>query len=127
MWPLSSPADPAQLALFAPYCGGLEQEASLQQALPLLAEGRLDGERLLRSGASHRFVLTWDPVRSPLTPCCCRLELPAHPELAYAFTVAAHQLVMWLMHRGDGSHRQDLPDTFWQWLLLQHDPVIKLK
>ena len=47
-------------------------------------------------------------------------SFPGHPEGDVDFVVTIHQLVVWLMDR---SHLQpsepDLPDGFWQWLLME--------
>ena len=116
---LPSLSDEAQLALFAPYCGGRETEASLRQALAMLPAGRHDGERMLVDGPGHRFLLSWDSVQAPLEPCHCLLQLEGRLSADYRFECPAHQLLSWLMEgpvQGVGS---DLPDSFWQWLLLE--------
>ena len=50
----------------------------------------------------------------------CQLCFPGHPEGNVDFAITTHQLVTWLM---DCSHLQpsepDLPDRFWQWLLIE--------
>ncbi len=50
----------------------------------------------------------------------CQLRFPGHPEGNLDFSVTTHQLVVWLM---DCSHLQpsepDLPNGFWQWLLIE--------
>ena len=121
--PLISPADVAQLALFAPYCGGLQNEQALRQVLPLLSRGRLEGARSLGEGKGHAFLLCWEPVRAPLTPAHCTLSFPGEASLHYTFDVPGHQLVEWLMHAEAGASVADLPDRFWQWLLLEQTPT----
>jgi hypothetical protein len=87
----------AQLALFAPYCGGRERESILRQALAMLPFGEHAGERTLFDAPAHRFFLRWDPVQAPLEPCRCVLRFESHPGVDYRFECPAHQLLSWLM------------------------------
>ena len=121
--PVSSPADAAQIALFAPYCGGLQQESVLLRVLPVFAQGLLEGQRPLAGGECRSFVLRWTVVRAPLMPCSCRLEFPECADVVYGFELPAHQLISWLMQVDPEAPGPDLPDGFWQWLLLENDPI----
>lgn len=118
------PNDAAQIALFAPYCGGLPQEQALLNVLPLLSQGHLDGQRQLEGGQSHAFRLSWDPVRAPLSSCRCDLSFPDEPSLRYGFEVPAHQLVQWLMECPKQGECIDLPDRCWHWILLEQVPLV---
>ena len=108
----------AQLALFAPYCGGRERESILRQALAMLPFGEHAGERTLFDAPAHRFFLRWDPVQAPLEPCRCVLRFESHPGVDYRFECPAHQLLSWFMEGPVHGCGNDLPDSFWQWLLL---------
>ncbi|MEB3158664.1 MAG: transglycosylase [Synechococcus sp.] len=120
---MSSPADAALIALFAPYCGGLEQEQALLRVLPVLAQGTFQGCRVLSADSKHDYVLSWSSVRAPLSPCRCDLNISAEPALHFCFEVQSHQLASWLMDVDSRDERQDLPDHFWSWLLLEQDPL----
>ena len=113
-------SDAAQLVLFAPYCSGLSREQDLYAALQILGRGALLGAA---SGGRKR----WTPLRTPLEWGRCTdgeaglsASFPGHPEGDFDFAVTTHQLVVWLM---DCSHLQpsepDLPNGFWQWLLIE--------
>ncbi len=115
---LPSPSESAQLALFAPYCGGRSREGELQQALRLLAQGSLSGLRPVKQTAGHGFNFTWQGARSPLEMSSCQLSFPESPAVRYAFDVETHQLVEWLMDWDEQAGPGDLPDNFWTWLLL---------
>lgn len=115
---LSSPSGDAQLALFAPYCGGLRREQALRRALERLPLGQFEGERPCRHAQPHRYVLSWSPANAPLQPCRCELRIQDRADQRYSFECPAHQLLDWLMQTVEGG-RQDLPDSFWQWLLLE--------
>lgn len=115
---LSGLSSEAQLALFAPYCGGREKEVLLQEALALLPSGAHAGERMLLDAPPLQFVLRWDPVQAPLAPCRCGLRFESRPGIEYRFDCPAHQLLNWLMEGPLQSRGSDLPDSFWQWLLL---------
>ena len=115
---LSSPSGEAQLALFAPYCGGLRREQALRDALDHLPLGQFEGERACLNAQPHRFVLSWSPATAPLQTCRCELLLKEQPQQRYAFECPAHQLLDWLMQALEAG-RRDLPDSFWQWLFLE--------
>ena len=108
----------AQLALFAPYCGGREREPLLRQALVMLPSREYAGERTLVDAPAHRFFLHWDPVQAPLEPCRCVLRFESRPGVDYRFECPAHQLLSWFMEGPVQGRGNDLPDSFWQWLLL---------
>ena len=123
----ASVSDAALLALFAPYCGGLAREDALHGALQLLQQQKFQGTRPVQGAAGHRFVLGWTGQRAPLETVACELTFPDQPEVHYSFELSAHQLVSWLMERstdGNEAGREgamaapDLPDAFWQWLLV---------
>jgi hypothetical protein len=107
------------MALFAPYCGGRSREQDLLRVLAYWSGGGVRGVRSLMEASPHRFDLRWQPVRAPLESTACTLNIEAEPPLAYRFSVPAHQLMVWLMESGDRSDRLELPDRFWQWLLLE--------
>jgi hypothetical protein len=117
--------DAAQVALYAPYCSGISREEILDQALQLMAKGRVAGQRHLRFGEPHTFELRWQSGSSPLERSKCDLSFPQIPEVLYSFNVPTHQLVLWLMDliqtRGHGVE-QDLPENFWRWLLVGEIP-----
>lgn len=116
---MNTPSVEAQVALFSPYCGGRSAENDLLRVLQLWPRGQLDGIRPLEAGNGHPFRLSWQVVQAPLETTACILAFPAEPELRYAFVLPAHQLVRWLMEGGDGPLGLELPDRFWQWLLLE--------
>jgi hypothetical protein len=105
--------------LFAPYCGGLVHQTSLQEALAILLAGEWEGQRLLQGGRSHALRLTWIGETAPQEVIHCDLVFPALPQVAYAFDLPCHQLVQWLMERNG----QELPGSFWYWLLLGQPPL----
>lgn len=115
---LSSPSGEAQLALFAPYCGGRRREEALRNALGLLPLGQFVGNRARRDAPPHRFVLSWSPANAPLQRCRCELHFQDRPQQHYQFECPAHQLMDWLMNAGDHG-LGDLPDSFWHWLFLE--------
>lgn len=105
--------------LFAPSCGGLVRQASLEEALAILLVGDWSGQRLLQGGRSHALQLRWSGETAPQDVLHCQLTFPALPQVAYAFDLPCHQLVLWLMERqGD-----ELPESFWHWLLLGWPPL----
>lgn len=110
-------SDAALVAFYAPYCGGLERENDLRDALGLLAMGSLKGARVIQGRSDHAFELNWSPAKAPLEPLACQLTFPGQPERRYAFEVGTQQLVVWLMERG-ATGSGDLPDGFWHWLLI---------
>ena len=118
---LSSPSGDAQLALFAPYCGGRLREDELRRALEWLAAGQFQGERQLTNAGSHRFRLNWSLTRSPLEISHCQLAFSDVQQEPYLFTCPGHRLVEWLMDVA-ASEPHDLPDAFWRWLLLERNP-----
>ena len=113
-------SDAAQLVLFAPYCGGVSREQDLSTALQILGRGELQGRRPVAGRDGYSYELRWSGVAAPLESLNCQLRFPGHPEGDVDFVVLTHQLVAWLM---DCSHQQrsepDLPDGFWQWLLME--------
>ena len=114
-------SDAAQLVLFAPYCGGVSRQQDLSEALQILGRGALQWRRLPVTGSvGQLYELSWNGVAAPMERLDCQLRFPGHPEGDFDFAVTTHQLVVWLM---DLSHRQpsqpDLPDGFWQWLLIE--------
>ena len=115
---LSSPSGDAQLALFAPYCGGLHREQALRHALEQLPLGQFDGERGCSGAQPHRYLLNWSAANAPLQTCRCELRFRGQGDQLYPFECPAHQLLDWLMQVVEAG-RQDLPDSFWQWLLLE--------
>lgn len=105
--------------LFAPYCGGLAHQSFLEEALAILRLGEWDGRRHLQGGRSHALHLRWSGETAPQELLRCDLTFPALPQVAYVFDLPCHQLVRWLMERqGD-----QLPPSFWQWLLLGRPPL----
>ncbi|MFO7630469.1 MAG: transglycosylase [Prochlorococcaceae cyanobacterium] len=129
---LATPQDPALLALFAPYCGGLARQKQLQRALAQLQLGQLAGERRLAQGEPHPFVLGWQPLLAPLDPCRCSLQFPRSPAVNYSFDVASYQLVAWLMEALESesptqppTQPPTLPESFWRWLLLGEGNVVQ--
>jgi hypothetical protein len=117
--------DAAQVALYAPYCNGINRENMLDLALQLLARGQVSGQRHLRFGEPHFFVLIWQAGSSPLELSTCEMSFPRIPEVLYSFNVPTHQLVLWLMDliqaKVDGGE-PDLPENFWRWLLVGETP-----
>jgi hypothetical protein len=105
--------------LFAPYCGGLGHQSSLERALAILLEGEWSGRRLLQGGRSHMLRLSWSGETAPQESLHCDLVFPALPQVSYSFDLPCHQLVQWLMERQD----DELPPSFWRWLLLGLPPV----
>jgi hypothetical protein len=106
------------IPLFAPYCGGVSQQNSLEEAVVLLLLGEWAGERKLVGGRRHLYRLRWTGEPAPLEQLTCHIRFPEIPSVAYDFELQAYQLVKWLMLRQD----QELPETFWRWLLLGVPP-----
>jgi hypothetical protein len=97
----------------------LEHQALLEEALVSMRAGEWAGRRLLQGGRSHALQLRWSGKTAPLDVLHCDLSFPDLPQVAYAFDLPCHQLVQWLMERqGD-----ELPETFWHWLLLGRTPL----
>ena len=105
--------------LFAPYCGGLGRLTSLESALEILLAGDWAGKRLLQGGSSHMLRLSWSGETAPHEILHCDLTFPHLPEVKYSFDLPCHQLVQWLMDR----EGEQLPASFWQWLLLGQPPL----
>ena len=113
-------SDAAQWVLFAPYCGGVSREADLAAALQILARGELQGRRPVAGIDGYSYALRWDGVAAPLEQLDCQLRFPGHPEGDVDFAVLTHQLVAWLMDCSQPKRSEpDLPDGFWQWLLIE--------
>lgn len=118
----------ALVALFAPYCQGAADPAALAQGLQLLAQGSLQGQRPLRPAGQRQFVLRWQPGVAPLEPAQVQLSVQGvgldRPVL-YNFQLPTHRLLHWLMAwqaaGGASGQPADLPETFWQWLILGLD------
>jgi hypothetical protein len=108
----------AQVALFSPYLGGVPRQQQLREALRVLGDGALDGQRPVQGGRPHRFHLSWQPSRAPLEPVACELVFPDQDAVGYRFTVACHELVGWLMEWQEAEEPRDLPQRFWHWLLI---------
>ena len=115
-------SQPALLALYAPYCGGVSGEEDLSAALTILQSQSFDGLRPVEGAPGHAYRLSWTGGEAPLEAISCRLKFPAHPSLNYSFDLVTHQLVSWFM-QVDLQHGKtgDLPDAFWQWLLVGTD------
>ena len=112
----------ALVALYAPYCDGVNRAARLEQALGLMARGRTSGRRALRPGGGHDFDFSWSAAGSPQELSSCILRFPALPEVSYTFSLPTYLLVLWLMDlleapQGPGTP-PDLPESFWRWLLV---------
>ena len=118
--PCPAVSDAAQLVLFAPYCGGVSRERDLATALQILRRGELQGRRPVAGTVGHPYQLSWDGVAAPLEILACQLRFPGHPEGDVDFDLVTHQLVAWLMDCSDAPPSEpDLPDGFWQWLLIE--------
>jgi hypothetical protein len=92
---------------------------SLEGALEILLEGDWAGKRLLQGGRSHVLRLSWSGETAPQEILHCDLIFPELPEVKYSFELPCHQLVQWLMDR----EGEQLPTSFWQWLLLGQPPL----
>ena len=112
-------SQPALLALYAPYCGGLSGEEDLSAALTILQSQSFEGLRPVEGAPGHPYRLSWTGGQAPLETISCCLKFPSHPSLNYSFELVTHQLVRWFMQVEiqDGMD-SDLPDAFWQWLLV---------
>ena len=120
----------ALVALFAPYCQGAAQHELLARALDLLQSQELQGLRRLRPAGERRFVLRWQAGVAPLEPAQVDLEVQAgqgSEPARYSFVLPTDQLVRWLMgwlEAGGGAEQPaDLPESFWQWLILGIEPA----
>jgi len=117
---LLTPSIEAQVALYAPYCGGRRAERALRRALELWPSGHVHGIRSLAGSPGHRFQLQWQVVEAPLLISACTLTLQVEPPRWFRFSLAAHQLMVSLMElHSEGDEAPDLSDRFWQWLLLE--------
>ena len=124
--PSALDVDPAISALFAPYCGGVNREGWLELALDLLPAGQVSGRRQLHPAGMHPFELRWQPVEAPQEAVACVLTFPATAGLTYHFSLPSHQLVGWLMDLLEAKAlrgEDDLPESFWRWLLVGEDPA----
>ena len=115
----------ALVALYAPYCQGDQLDAGLQW----LARGELLGRRQVRPERERPFVLRWQPGVAPLETTCAQLEVMAdglEQRVRYSFELPTHRLLHWLMAwqaaGGAAGQPADLPEAFWQWLILALDP-----
>lgn len=115
---------PALVALYAPYCGGLSAQDKLKSALMILQSQLFEGHRPVQDSPGHVFRLSWDGGQAPLDRISCCLSFPADPKREYRFELLTHQLVSWLMQVDQpGDPTADLPDGFWHWLLMGSDPA----
>ena len=113
-------SDAAQRVLFAPYCGGVSREQDLAAALQILGRGELHGRRPIAGIDGYSYTLRWDGIAAPMEQLDCQLRFPGHPEGDVDFAVLTHQLVAWLMDCSQPQQSElDLPDGFWQWLLIE--------
>jgi len=118
------------VALFAPYCQGSARPEELEQALETLARGSCTGVRQLKPAGQRPFRLSWRAGVAPAEPAQLELVVeadpsrpsPALPGASYSCSVATSQLVLWLMDRQGPEGAADLPESFWQWLLLGLEP-----
>ena len=98
---------------------GVSREQDLSAALQILSCGERKGRRLVAGIDGYPLDLRWYGVAAPMERLDCQLRFPGHPEGDVDFVVTTNQLVAWLMVR---SHLQpsepDLPNGFWQWLLM---------
>ena len=112
-------SQPALLALYAPYCGGLSGEEDLSAALTILQSQSSDGLRTVEGASGHAYRLSWTGGEAPLETISCYLTFPSHPSLNYSFDLVTHELVSWFMQVDVQNGKSgDLPDAFWQWLLV---------
>ncbi|MGE4582191.1 MAG: type IV pilus biogenesis protein EbsA, partial [Synechococcus sp.] len=57
--------------------------------------------------------------QAPLETISCYLTFSSNPSLNYSFELVTHELVSWLMQVDVQNGKSgDLPDAFWQWLLV---------
>jgi hypothetical protein len=118
----------ALVALFAPYCQGAADRSALEQGLQLLALGHLQGQRPLRPEGQRPFELHWQPGVAPLEPAQVQLSVQGQgveQPVRYSFELPTHRLLQWLMAwqaaGGAAGQPADLPEPFWQWLILGLD------
>ncbi|MEN9542300.1 MAG: hypothetical protein RLZZ459_2391 [Cyanobacteriota bacterium] len=120
----------SELLLYAPHCQGLLRRPELEVALDLFAAGGLRGARRLRPSGSRPFQMNWQVVASPLVHTAVTLVFavrPDAPTVDYSFSVPSYRLVQWLMDRRRSSDPaeglDDLPDSFWHWLIVGDEPA----
>ncbi|MBV2351287.1 transglycosylase [Synechococcus sp. HK05] len=118
----------ALVALFAPYCQGAADPSALEQGLQLLARGHLQGQRPLRPEGQRPFELHWQPGIAPLESAQVQLSVQGQgleQPARYSFELPTHRLLQWLMAwqaaGGAAGQPADLPEPFWQWLILGLD------
>ena len=118
----------ALVALFAPYCQGAADRSALEQGLQLLALGHLQGQRPLRPEGQRPFELHWQPGVAPLEPAQVQLSVQGQgveQPVRYSFELPTPRLLQWLMAwqaaGGAAGQPADLPEPFWQWLILGLD------
>lgn len=116
----SSSSSSTLLPLYVPYCGGLLQREALGLALGQFEQGSWQGIRRIGGGRSHGYRLAWRGGLAPLDLLSCHLSFPAPAGLSYGFELPAHQLVVWLLEAQQQGAQpdQDLPLSFWRWLLI---------
>ncbi|AHF63093.1 hypothetical protein Syncc8109_0713 [Synechococcus sp. WH 8109] len=89
-------------------------------SLSTAVRGALQGRRPVSGSHGHLYELRWNEVAAAMERLDCQLGFPCHPEVDLDLAVTPHQLGVWLM---DCSHLQptetDLPNGFWQWLLIE--------
>jgi hypothetical protein len=111
----------ALVPLFTPY---LEtQAADLEPALQMLLKGSFSGERRLLDGRSHSYELRWSGAAAPAEPSSCELQFPRLPAVRYSFTLPTQRLLAWLVEVSATPEPQDLPNSFWRWLILGEEPA----
>ena len=120
----------ALVALFAPYCQGAARLGGLERALDLLQRSELRGRRRLQPEGERAFVLRWQAGVAPQEPAQLELEVAmaaAAEPARYQFSLPTAQLVIWLMDwleaGGQSGQPADLPESFWQWLILGLEPT----
>ena len=118
------------MLLYAPHCQGMLRRPELEAALALFAAGGLRGCRRLRPSGSRPFRMDWHVVASPLVHTAVTLVFEGRPGAApvdYSFSVPSYRLVQWLMDRRSSPDPVeglvDLPDSFWQWLIVGDEPA----
>jgi hypothetical protein len=115
------PRAAALVPLFTPYLG--TQAADLEPALQMLLQGRFSGERRLLDGRSHPYELRWNGAAAPAEPSSCELQFPRLPAVHYSFMLPTQRLLAWLVEVSTTPEPQDLPDSFWRWLILGEEPA----
>ncbi len=92
----------------------------LSAALKILGRGELQGRRPVAGGDGHPYTLRWNRVAATMERQDCQPRFPVHPEVDVDFAVTTHQLVAWFMDRSHVQRSEpDLPNGFWQWLLIK--------